>query len=452
MTPIRNIMGYPGVDPTGATDSTAAINAVLALGGPVYVPSNGGTASYQASGGLVIPSGTHLFGDGSGSRIFSLSSSVPLITNADPASGDSDIEIDHLKLQMPVTSAFSNHVVYLENVARHRVHENWVYGGGSGIASVGCTDYWVMANRIEQFNNAGVDNWCHSSTVGPLRGTIGWNHIIGAGNSPYGVLVTGMTTALTAGIAQEIDVILNQIYNVTQLGIWLQGGTTGVCAFCKAIMNTIDGVTQYHGIRASEGYGHVFALNALRNIVGSGFVFQGETTTGGAHDCAIEGNLLDKIGTGGGASFDFTFGNGASNHVIADNKATNGTPPNCVDVALAFAAGANNNDAHGNILAPGVYGIISDSGTGNRYSDNPGYNPVGHFGSQPTVPASPSVYTNAFGVRCRVYVGAGTSTITAISINGTATGLISGEFILDPGETIAITYSGGTPVWSWFGL
>jgi hypothetical protein len=80
--------------------------------------------------------------------------------------------------------------------------------------------------------------------------------------------------------------------------------------------------------------------------------------------------------------------------------------------------------------------------------DNQGYNPVGAL-SAPAMPASGTVQANNFGVRVRVFVSGGT--VSVIAINGTATGLTSGSFELDPGETITLTYT-AAPTWTWFGL
>ena len=69
----------------------------------------------------------------------------------------------------------------------------------------------------------------------------------------------------------------------------------------------------------------------------------------------------------------------------------------------------------------------------------------------PAMPASTVGYINAYGKSATVYVSSNGATITAISIDGTNTGQISGSIRVPDGRTIAITYSGGTPTWTWFG-
>lgn len=80
----------------------------------------------------------------------------------------------------------------------------------------------------------------------------------------------------------------------------------------------------------------------------------------------------------------------------------------------------------------------------------------GHMGSPPAVPASGSsaalVYRDAM---VAIHTGAGV-TVSAITIDGTATGVTLGAsastegVIVPAGKTIALTYAGGTPTWDWW--
>jgi hypothetical protein len=69
--------------------------------------------------------------------------------------------------------------------------------------------------------------------------------------------------------------------------------------------------------------------------------------------------------------------------------------------------------------------------------------------SNPTSPSVPSTgvaqtNTNPYAVQVSIAGG----TVTHVKVNGTATGLTSGTFIVPSGGTIAITYS-GAPTWVW---
>lgn len=65
----------------------------------------------------------------------------------------------------------------------------------------------------------------------------------------------------------------------------------------------------------------------------------------------------------------------------------------------------------------------------------------------PAVPASNSPLTNPFGFDATVYLARGT--VTAVAINGTATGLTSGMFRVPRDATIRLTYE-AAPSWTWF--
>lgn len=67
----------------------------------------------------------------------------------------------------------------------------------------------------------------------------------------------------------------------------------------------------------------------------------------------------------------------------------------------------------------------------------------------PSIPASGNSVTNDFYRSVRVYISGGT--VSDISINGTSTGLTSGEFFLKPYDQIGITYT-ASPSWVWVGL
>ena len=83
--------------------------------------------------------------------------------------------------------------------------------------------------------------------------------------------------------------------------------------------------------------------------------------------------------------------------------------------------------------------------------------PRGHMASPPAVPASTTPLTNVKrDAVIKITTGAGV-TVSAISLNGVATGLTIGAasslmlpFTLAVGGTITLTYAGGTPTWDWW--
>ncbi len=80
---------------------------------------------------------------------------------------------------------------------------------------------------------------------------------------------------------------------------------------------------------------------------------------------------------------------------------------------------------------------------------NLGYNPVGSL-SAPAMPSSGSGAVNTYPHRVRISITGGTG--VGLFINSVSIGLSSGSFILEPGESIAMTYSTPPTSWVWQGL
>lgn len=82
-----------------------------------------------------------------------------------------------------------------------------------------------------------------------------------------------------------------------------------------------------------------------------------------------------------------------------------------------------------------------------RIKDCPGFNPLSGSGTQPVVSASGTTYTNATGVDAVAYVSGGTMTSPTI-VGGKGTGFTTGAFRVPAGGTIELFYS-AAPTWAW---
>lgn len=93
--------------------------------------------------------------------------------------------------------------------------------------------------------------------------------------------------------------------------------------------------------------------------------------------------------------------------------------------------------------------ITIPSGITRRKVENVmGYNPQGLLVDAPAVPASGGTETNTYPFRVMVIV----SPVSSLAKNGSnMNGVDRGTVILDPGETISITYA-SPPAWTWWGL
>lgn len=84
------------------------------------------------------------------------------------------------------------------------------------------------------------------------------------------------------------------------------------------------------------------------------------------------------------------------------------------------------------------------------FSNNRGLNPFSTgLAPAPSVPASGTNQVNTYACAVRIYVSGGT--VTDIGVNGTNLGLTGGQFLLQPGEYITLTYT-AAPSWVWEGL
>lgn len=202
-------------------------------------------------------------------------------------------------------------------------------------------------------------------------------------------------------------------------GIKLQGSRSLIS------LNHFDGCKN-HNVRLN-GSGNIIETNWFYNI--------GAGSASNTIDGIWVDNIADtRIVNNGFMAYNGTNGSHAFVNLIP------GPPTN------TYIAGNNMSNVGGGTLGTSR---IAYGGTGHDIRSNLGYNPVGPV-SAPTMPASTVAYTNNLGSDATVFVAASGATITAITIGGTATGITSGSVRVPARQTIALTYSGGTPTWTWF--
>jgi hypothetical protein len=67
----------------------------------------------------------------------------------------------------------------------------------------------------------------------------------------------------------------------------------------------------------------------------------------------------------------------------------------------------------------------------------------------PTVSASTSAFRNPFWRDAAIQVNNGSAIVTGVSIDGASVLSGPGMVILPSGKSVTLTYSGGTPTWTW---
>lgn len=221
------------------------------------------------------------------------------------------------------------------------------------------------------------------------------------------------------------------IYRSKFSNCWFSSGTTAGVQF-----NTVnfDGISFVN----CDFYGNGTGIAA--NVVGGGHWmvassrFAQNTTAialsgSAAHFAKIIGNEIGPTGAFAANTTGISVAAGTYKGVCIENNAV-------IDNTTNFTLGA---------VTVAVWSNY-------RITDNAGINPRG-VSVAPAVPATTVAATNTSGFPAHVYLRAGT--ITAISINGVATGITAAPSAtgthlcrLSPGGTIAITFS-VAPTWVW---
>lgn len=455
-----------GATGNGSTDDTAAITSAFTYASAqpypicVFFPDG----EYLISGGFTIPAGVTVRGSGRGSTTIVVGASgVTVFSHVQSSSVYTNITVCDLCIQTSKSNVIGLQFTLCEMTCVERVlfagctqsmaldrgqhHQILdVVSRGYGANPAGTFRFWssvdtdyiyhVNVNSLFIANSGtGVSNAMDPAAIYLRRGITSYFSQVTADD-------------LTDGGAASINFI--QIENDCQgckfsdcigvypaIGLIIQQGS-GIAAFPQFIEFNgfdIDQPTQvaiqivkakyvtYNGgsITPRGGYTN---LNPIVIYPGGQFVTFNSTTVSGFS---------------GGAGFYFNGGT----YIRLDNCVVDGCGS-----AFVFAAGDHIRISGGSVTNctnkyAGIYNTV-----GSYYRGVYGFNPFAV--GTPAFPSSGAVFTNNIGVRCTIYMAGGN--ITAVQINGQAipSGIASGAFDLEPGDSISVTYS-GIPSWTWIG-
>jgi hypothetical protein len=182
-----------------------------------------------------------------------------------------------------------------------------------------------------------------------------------------------MNTNLTPATTVRARIIGNTIKNAGQLGIWVQGGwnqlgggsaTFGSVTDTIISNNTIDTVTQFHGIKISDAARIVVASNTINNVQRNAINIQSEAT-GTQSDISITGNLINGCNLVAGANPCVLFSTTSSNSHFIGNRIV-GVGQN---YDAQITAGSNSITVASNTMDTGGTGRLLDAGTGTQFVD-----------------------------------------------------------------------------------
>lgn len=167
----------------------------------------------------------------------------------------------------------------------------------------------------------------------------------------------------------------------------------------------------------------------------------------GGYNVIIKGNIIrnEGIGSASGYGIMITLGN---NITIEGNTIFDDQSPITLDKYIQIGAAADGVDIVNNVL----YGIVANTGIygdGNArlIKDNyRGFNPIGFGYTTPTMPVSGVTIINPSPYVMLIYIWGGS--VSEIMIEGHPIGNPGGMVILQPSESIKLTYS-ALPYWKW---
>ena len=416
-----------GATGNGTTNDTAAVQAAITaagVGGGVYFPAG----TYVISSSLMMLGGQLWVGDGWQSVIKQANGSnlSTLVTTSTTSLPTSNVLIRDLMIDGNRT-----------NNTGSTCYGLYLYA----------TQY-SMVHRVRVQNMNGDAYRIDGSSSGGFSGTSSTIHLVDCW--AYGCANNGL---VTTSFAADVHILGGDFGFCGASAITMQGGSSSIR---DAVLWGVTG-----------GPGLTIGAQAIQvtNCNVEGNYQQGIVVNQYGSYALISGCKVYDNSTAGNGSYDGIFING-----VSGTSVTGVIVSNCQIFPDAFAGGTTQRYA----INLGTYhqqcqivgnnvGFAGSSAswapsnslvTGEGQSDyvvgNPGFNPVGPLSMGTLVSLAPTgtTYTNPWGLPVTVYVTGGT--VTAIAVNGTATGLTSGAFRLGPGQTIKFTYT-GTPAWVWIG-
>lgn len=456
----------PGDNDTLAIQS--AIDAAASVaGGIIYFPPG----SYICGPIVVASNNIIMRGSGSSSTIYFTSSTGTWLTFQDCAfSGLEYLNFENANLPT------SGSVVSIDNCAW--IHLNYVKMGfytnlfnGISITSIrgGAQAIYINNCYIFKYNGAAISadtSLAGSQTINDIfveNCFIQWlktNPGDLSPNTSIGIKLIAIHAAV-------------QAINITNCEISASYWTFyGLGARFLHVMNTyFDGynffdtinISTFHNTWFSGSSGPNVATNAMdiRNCIGIQFInchIDPESVLNSASaNMIIQGAcnhiLIDGCMLGGAGYYGIVVGSG-DNVIISkcyfgkNNAFLNQENMNtAISVQSTFTGYLNLSD---NDMRDISTKVSNSAITGKIYAKgNIGYNPVGNLPA-PTITGSGNEYMNTYPVTVRVSVAGGSG--IGIYINSTPTGLSEGSFIIEPGESIALTYINPPTSWIWQGL
>lgn len=333
-----------------------------------------------------------------------------------------------------ITVRSGSQVNIANNYVANVTHAGILIDSGAG------TQFSITGNMVSNVGNAAIDTLCPSTTI--------------TGNTVMGLSQQGIYVGANSTTVSGNTVTYSPGGITNYGGIYVTPGTSDVVISGNTIRyayfginlagNNYDITVTGNSISAPAYIGIAVSTAVYRTTV-SGNVIQAATSPAMSNAgiaitgvlIAITGNIVDGPTSPWVASCIALSANTLNSTVIGNNL-------NHCSYGIREVSGDDYNLIATNYIGTSVTTKIAISGTHDQVFHNFGYNP--QAAATITVTASPFTYTNTHGYVELVTVASNGATINEIDLRGTNTNLTAGSFLLYPGDSITVTYGGGTPL------
>jgi parallel beta-helix repeat protein len=365
---VANILDY-GADPTGATDSTAAIQAAIAASKTVYIPD--GTFNINGSSiGWNAVNDVTLFGNGWNSKLIRTD-----VGSVVQIQGCSRVVVRDLFVQGVKTFNSQANNIDILNCSFFSITGNYVVSSSrQGINVLNCVEGVVSNNHV-------TDSWQDGIMVrtGSRRVTVS-NNVVWENGDPLETPPVG--EGIHVFEAQEISIVGNTIKGNKDNGIALEGADYTTVVGNTIVGQVVSGISVNNGAGYS-GIGAVITGNTIKENGAFGVVVT-RVSDGILSDNIISENASEGIVIG----ISSNAADVQERWIIANNRVSNNDDfgilvnwfssrnrisNNIVDQSTGTAAitinraQCNSNIIHDNTITSGV---LTDGGTTTRIYDN----------------------------------------------------------------------------------
>jgi hypothetical protein len=324
----------PGADTKGVADSTAALQAAVtaAAGGVLNIP----LGDYLISSPIVIPSNTHVIGQGKGTRLFtaaqigfSFFENTNLSVHGDSGSYgvalDTGIIIEEIFFDYGTLNDGHTHAIGFRLAENCTVQRCWFNGGNDGTAWLASKNMTVRDCVATGCTNVAYDHWDGVENC-LVENCVAVMHTATSVNDNAGIMFSAANTGVDIRITKGCIARGNKIYNAG-IGVFINQLDTIASETRHCTVADNQFYSCLAGVYATgAGFGHHILNNYVEGggaADGSLIRIAGEPGTANPSDCRVQGTVARGfVGTGVNTGL---FDVSGLRHIFGDLTLVNGS-------------------------------------------------------------------------------------------------------------------------------